>query len=211
MNTTLSDQLNKTVLELLGHHNDPKKDTELIIQTKYQRCLARLCLILEKIMEHGIKDGLFGTTYFWNYAENLDKCLPGTEGKELLKRIREFSKGSIGRGRVFVRLTLNEGTLPEYLKALLFAPNLTMQYYREAALLRNEEQVTMLLRTLETLKSCQFNFIVKDKKLDDADYWLKFAGRNKVEYSVADTSTNTAVLAPPNLTKNQQKFELNTT
>jgi hypothetical protein len=52
-----------------------------------------------------------GTTCPWNYLENLDKCLPGPEIKEVIRRIKTFNGGNLGRGRVFIRLTLNEGSV----------------------------------------------------------------------------------------------------
>jgi hypothetical protein len=36
----------------------------------FHRNIFKLCL-----------DGIFGATYFWNYIENLDKCLPGAGKK----------------------------------------------------------------------------------------------------------------------------------
>lgn len=68
--------------------------------------------------------GLFGTTYPWHYIENLDKCLPGAE-KDIIKRVKETNKGNIGRGRVFLRLCLNEKSLGEYLRALIWNTSLT--------------------------------------------------------------------------------------
>jgi hypothetical protein len=52
---------------------------------------------------------IFTGTHFWNFLENLDQCLPGNEAKEVLKKVRETAKTPHGRGRVFIRLSLNEG------------------------------------------------------------------------------------------------------
>lgn len=46
-------------------------------------------------------------------------------------------------------------------------------YYTERAILRNEEDFQVLLSLCETLKIFDFDFVIKDKGLDDIDYWTK--------------------------------------
>lgn len=55
----------------------------------------------------------------------------------------------LGRGRVALRLALNEGALVDYLRALLFNQELTVKYYHEYALMRSEEHVSICLMLLE--------------------------------------------------------------
>ena len=40
--------------------------------------------------------------------------------KDILNDVRECSKTPLGRGRVFVRVALNEGAVVDYLKALVW-------------------------------------------------------------------------------------------
>jgi hypothetical protein len=61
-----------------------------------------LCLSIKDVQ-------LFGTTHYWNYLENIDQCLPGAEAKEIIRTVKELYKGNIARGRVFIRLALNQG------------------------------------------------------------------------------------------------------
>jgi hypothetical protein len=67
---------------------------------------------LEKILEYGLKGklervpstdtlsnsdkGIFSTTYYWNYIENLTSCLPGPEASSVIKRVKELNKGAVG-------------------------------------------------------------------------------------------------------------------
>jgi hypothetical protein len=133
-----------------------------------------LCYSIEGILEQGRKEvSVFSSTSLWNYLEQVTECLPGTQAKETIKEIKDIQKGNLGRSRVFIRLTLNEHTLPEYLKALVWNIPLTESYYRESAIIRNEEHFITMLSLLESLHAVPFNFIVKDKNLEDPDYWSK--------------------------------------
>lgn len=133
-----------------------------------------MCYSVEGILEHGRKEtSVFSNTSLWNYLEQVTDCLPGTQAKETIKIIKEAQKGNLGRSRVFIRLTLNEHTLPEYLKALVWNVTLTESYYRESAIIRNEEYFITMLSLLESLHSIPFNFIIKDKNLEDPEYWSK--------------------------------------
>eukprot|EP01114_Cavostelium_apophysatum_P015670 TRINITY_DN4321_c0_g1_i1.p1 TRINITY_DN4321_c0_g1~~TRINITY_DN4321_c0_g1_i1.p1 ORF type:complete len:409 (+),score=100.54 TRINITY_DN4321_c0_g1_i1:86-1312(+) len=197
----LLSELQKVVNELAEYNQDNRKDESLHLQTKYHRCLARLCYMLERILEHGIRDtALFGTTHFWSYLEQLDRCLPGPEVKDVLRKVKECSKGNIGRGRVFLRLTLNEGSLVEYLRALMWNPQLTGSSYRETAILRDDEQSTAFLTVLESLQTFKFSFLLKDKDLDEADYWERHLAR-KPTSNTATAISSDSMLAPANLTE----------
>lgn len=46
-------------------------------------------------------------------------------------------------------------------------------YYSERAILRNEEDFQVLLSLCETLRIFDFDYVVKDKNLDDPEYWGK--------------------------------------
>jgi hypothetical protein len=151
-------QLTNLISEISDMQSDPNRQTDVQLQTNYQRHLARLCYILEKILDHGLKGfflsiliiyleilidddvdiNLFGSTHFWNYIEQLNKCLPGPEIKDLIRRVKECGRSSVARGRIFIRIALNEGlynfyttwstfiaSLSDYLRALIWNKDLT--------------------------------------------------------------------------------------
>jgi len=189
----------KKVMNELQDYKDDKKDHSIHIQTKYQRCLARLCYMIEKILEHGIKDvSLFGTgTYFWSYLENLDKCLPGADVKSLIKKVKDTISGNLGRGRVFIRVTLNDGSFIEYISALAWNTQLTTTYYRETAILRNEHHMSLFIAMLDNIKPFKFDFVLKDKALDDPDYWDRYLARKPTANGISVSTVN--MLVPSNL------------
>jgi len=189
----LLDDLKNVISHVANFAFNTKKDTDVHVQTKYQRTLAKLCYLLELIFNHGLKDvSLLSTTFIWNYLENLDKCLPGPEAKEVIRKIRELNKGQLGRGRVFIRLTLNEGTTAEYLKSLTFNTSLTGTYYKENAILRSEEQLNAFLSIIDIVTPFKFDFNVTDKNLDDPDYWEKVTTKSAIV-------NRTTLLAPEGL------------
>jgi len=192
-------ELKKIVHELSSFPPDVVTLKDIRVQTLYQRCLTRLLYTLEKILEHGIKDvSTFGTgTYFWSYLESLPQCLPGSEAKEVIRVVKATIGGNLGRGRVFLRLSLNEGTVSENLGALMFNVALTNTYYRKTAIVADEDHVAVLLPMLEALKQYKFEFTTDDKDLDDHTYWNKLVRRT--DANVVDKSN--PLSAPLGLTK----------
>eukprot|EP01116_Phalansterium_solitarium_P019977 TRINITY_DN5764_c0_g1_i1.p1 TRINITY_DN5764_c0_g1~~TRINITY_DN5764_c0_g1_i1.p1 ORF type:complete len:610 (+),score=192.92 TRINITY_DN5764_c0_g1_i1:183-2012(+) len=158
-----------------GHTSDDPNQ-----QTTYYRWLARLCFVIEKILSHDMKDtSVFSKTTFWDFLENLPKCLPGMEAKTFIALVKDLNKGSLGRGRIFIRMALNEKLLAEYLRALIWHPNLVSTYYKKTAILSIEEQVQVLMPSVETLDAFDFNLSVKDALLDADDYWQLVAEHRK--------------------------------
>jgi len=95
-------------------------------------------------------------------------------------------------------LTLNEGSITEYLRALIWNPTLTAEFYRDTAILRNDEQTTTILAILENARHFKFNFVLKDKLLDEMDYWEKHLARKSRSASRNGLTTD-SMLAPSNL------------
>jgi len=186
-------ELKQNISEIENFDESKKNSSDIHIETKYQRSLARLCYSLELILNDGLKDiSLFGSTFFWNYLENLDKCLPGPVAKNILGKVKEINKGNLGRGRVFIRLTLNDGTLAEYIKALSWNSTLTESFYKEDAILRSDNLLNSFLSLLDITTTLKFNFVIKDKNLDDPDYWNKLTRKSSILNS-------TTLMAPDNL------------
>lgn len=169
----LVQELKLTVQNLIA--GTTRQGGTLLVLTDETPLTATLCYCLEHLLSHGMKDvGFFSSTVLWHYVENLARCLPGSQSKDLLHRIRETSKTDTGRGRLFLRAALNEGSLQEYLSALRFNEQLTKKYFHNYALLRTEDNCAIVMLLLESLAVLKFRLAVKpDKELDKEDYWSR--------------------------------------
>tara|TARA_R110002050_G_scaffold42687_5_gene102637 strand:+ start:254 stop:874 length:621 start_codon:yes stop_codon:yes gene_type:complete len=135
---------------------------------------ARLCYTLEKILSHGLRDtAVFGKTYFWNYVKNLNVCLPSTSST--LESIRDMTSSTCGRGRLFLRMALNERALADYMSALVWNASLTEKHYKPFALLQREEDASIFLLLLENLNKVEFSLATPDPALDNPEYWTNLS------------------------------------
>lgn len=94
-----------------------------------------ICLSLVSLPLFLSDKGFFGKTTPFEFIEHLGECLPGCE--RFLERVRSGAKTNIGsqslfnyftflgRTRVFLRESLNEGTLEENLSSLAWNATLT--------------------------------------------------------------------------------------
>jgi len=137
----------------------------------------KLCFLLECVVVHGLKDRLIGHYTFWDVAEKLPECLPGSETN--LTTVKDISKTPIGRQRVFIRVCLNEGALVETLTALVWNEVVLKNFYKDTAILRNAEYSNSMLTFLDTLKIFTFSLVVKDAGFEKANYW------NQIDFPTA--------------------------
>eukprot|EP01117_Protostelium_nocturnum_P008524 TRINITY_DN3058_c0_g1_i1.p1 TRINITY_DN3058_c0_g1~~TRINITY_DN3058_c0_g1_i1.p1 ORF type:complete len:398 (-),score=109.03 TRINITY_DN3058_c0_g1_i1:189-1382(-) len=174
-----------------------KNDVEFL-----ERNLNRLCYLLEKILEHGLNAlSLFSTTFFWNYLEELDQCLPGNEIKDSIKQVKLISGTGVGRGRVFIRKMLNEGSLFENLSAAIWNQILTEKYYRDTAIIRHPASSIRFLNIIERLKDFHFELDVQDRTLDYPDYWERLVeSRKRLDSLGANGLDNQILSSLSNLT-----------
>eukprot|EP01133_Synstelium_polycarpum_P012613 gene12613-14803_t len=121
--------------------------------------LLKICFYVEKILSEGIK----GQTVMWDFLQNLPKCLPDTA--RIIELSKDCSRSSVGRGRIFIRLALNEGGLADYLSALLYSQDVV----------KNPEFSSTFLSLLSSLSHIQFSLVVKDRELDKQSYWEEIA------------------------------------
>jgi len=136
--------------------------------------LLKICFCVEKILNNNLKDVNFiGQTLMWDFLQNLPKCMPGTT--EIVELAKDCSKTSLGRGRVFIRLALNEGSLGDFISALCFSSDILKSYYKDSALIRNTEFSNLFQSLLSALAHIQFSLVVKDKDLEKPNYWEEMA------------------------------------
>ncbi|EGC34200.1 hypothetical protein DICPUDRAFT_153601 [Dictyostelium purpureum] len=162
------------LLDITKSENDGVKEEEQTMIQDRNPSLLRICYCVEKILSNELKDVNFlSSTTMWDFLQNLPQCLPDTgRNVELAK---DCTKTSIGRGRVLIRLALNDGLLEEYISSLCFSEDVLKSYYKENALLRNSEFLMMFQSLIAMLSHIQFSLAVKDKDLDKANYWEDIA------------------------------------
>src|SRR5262245_43925467 len=65
---------------------------------------------LETAFQYGLKDiAFFGRTMIYHFFAHLTDCLPNAAGlRQLMRVLKEHARTDLGRGRLFLRLALNE-------------------------------------------------------------------------------------------------------
>ena len=124
----------------------------------------RLCYIIEKVASHGLMDrGVFSKTTIWDYVQNLGKCLPG--GQSAVDKASKEAKTPIGKGRVFIRVSLNECSLADYMSSLIWNESLT----RFHSILYNYIGIFYLLFSffIKEILSSKFNFCFRRTQTND--------------------------------------------
>lgn len=117
--------------------------------------------------------------------------------------MKELAQTDVGRGRMALRLALNEKSLPAYLNALLFNDELTHKYYHEYALMRVEEHHSIVLMLLEALQhAVRFQLYVKDARVNNANYWSQCGAVQQLARARSDFPA--AQLAPDALALRKQ-------
>jgi len=176
----LVSELKECVQQLLAANNQPPETPRPTQSEETPRGLQveifdespfaqKLIFLLECILIHGLKDRLIGHYSFWDVAEKLPECLPGSAAN--LTTVKDISKTPIGRQRVFIRVCLNEGAMVETLTALVWNEQLLKNFYKETAILRNSEFSNSMLELLDTLKSVTFSLVVKDSGFEKPTFW----------------------------------------
>ncbi|ELR21632.1 RUN domain containing protein [Acanthamoeba castellanii str. Neff] len=136
-----------------------------------------LCFVLEKIFLHELKTGPRGN--IWEFIERLQDSLPGNQAAGMLDKLRNWTRSSIGRGRAFLRLSLNQHAVVEYLQALVWNTGLLRAFYTQGAFFRNEHLVTEMMEQLELVLPLQFSLTMHFAEIDREDYWN--AHRREIE------------------------------
>ncbi|KAL6067256.1 Differentially expressed in FDCP 8, variant 2 [Balamuthia mandrillaris] len=172
----LCKHLKVVVAELLAQHatklggeQDDSLGTLLNPFCERHDLAQHLCFLLEQVLSHGLNNtAFFGTSCFWSYVQHLESSLPGTG--TIVKTAKKLGRSDLGKGRLFLRLALNEGSIHEYLSALLWNTALTTKHYQEASFLRSEYGEEFL-KALEQLVPLRFSYKLNDKDLELPNFW----------------------------------------
>ncbi|KJE89387.1 hypothetical protein CAOG_00866 [Capsaspora owczarzaki ATCC 30864] len=160
----------QSVLSHAAHNGSSLDDTSIGVQ--------QFCLILEKILYHGLKPpkkGWISSRHceFWDVlelaaADNRRKsALVVSRLRPVVTAIESYCKSPRGKSRVFIRMALMEKRLAEYLQFVLQNPERLGEYYEREALLRGEEESLLIIGSLVGLNVIDFIFCIKGTQMDD--------------------------------------------
>lgn len=118
------------------------------------------------------------------------KWIPqGKQAAGVLEKLRVWTRSPVGRGRAFIRLSLNQRTIIEYLEvrsplisaqrlmhshlwtdwtaqALVWNAGLVQAFFTRGAFFRNEHLVTEMMEQLATIEPLQFSLTMHYANLD---------------------------------------------
>jgi len=116
-------------------------------------------------------------------------CAQGKQAQQVLTKLRNWGRSNVGRGRAFLRMSLNQHTIVEYfqvgqsgrlfslpcscfftqsrsIQALVWNMELVETFYKEGALFRNEFLVFEMMEQLELVLPLQFSLTMHFSELD---------------------------------------------
>ena len=135
--------------------------------------VTELCASLESVFMHGLidKNIIRSSTTYWDYVKNIKTTW--VSGEEVITKIMKIPEISsdIGRARCFLRIALNEKRLLEYFTSLTSNEEITKKNYLAKALLREEEQVTIVKNFLRSIGDVRFSLSLIEERLNSADCW----------------------------------------
>ncbi|KAK6624967.1 hypothetical protein RUM43_005258 [Polyplax serrata] len=155
------------------------------LATESDQLVYELCECLELALNHGLRNrplqknsstleqvtGMVANTLkyprespcFWHYVrEHLNK-----HELERYSSLKEVWT-DFGRGRAWLRSSLNERSLNRYIQNLLMKPNNALTYYHEWSLLLDEELNAVLPDIASGLSSIFFAISINDKRLNES-------------------------------------------
>eukprot|EP01096_Ripella_sp_DP13-Kostka_P002627 TRINITY_DN1353_c0_g1_i1.p1 TRINITY_DN1353_c0_g1~~TRINITY_DN1353_c0_g1_i1.p1 ORF type:complete len:497 (-),score=221.09 TRINITY_DN1353_c0_g1_i1:93-1583(-) len=136
------------------------------------RC-QELCFLLEAVAHYGLRDiGMFTSTTFWDFAQRIETLAP--QGKDFVKRVNESSRSGLGRGRMFIRLCLNNHNTDSCFVALISNQKLVEKYYVHDSILRHPEYSSIFVSLVQGLKTVKFDLLMQDRMVDMPDFWRPF-------------------------------------
>lgn len=90
--------------------------------------------------------------------------------RDVIEQIRKLNyvNNDIGRGRAWIRITLNEMSLVSYLENMLKNPSYVRSFYKPSAFLRDSEKCDILKNYLiGIVESCKFELVVDNSLLNN--------------------------------------------
>ncbi|XP_044754864.1 sorting nexin-29 [Coccinella septempunctata] len=184
------------------------------LATEFDSCVIALCLTLEQVLSHGLRSkplelpqtstlkqvsGIVASSLligneplsFWPFIRN-HLTRHEQERYTVLKNIHTDT----GKGRAWIRSTLNERSLERYINTLLGDTKSLEIYYEDWALLRDHEKSSMLPNMAAGLAAILFAISIDKVELNDLNSQQKLlSGLSKsepvIEAPIQDPSKNT--------------------
>ncbi|KNC50503.1 uncharacterized protein AMSG_00664 [Thecamonas trahens ATCC 50062] len=172
--------------------------------------LRNLCVALEQILSHGIKHAVpasrfkrKGAPLLWAFLAQLEVC-DGARGTAAIQTIRslELLKTDADRVRALIKYALVEGSLDEYLQALLDVPDGIQTYYEPHALMASPEHAPLLVSFVVPLKALNFDLDMLDVQFEEFERPAEKTVVSNIMFEVETTPgrspspTPQAVLSP---------------
>ena len=142
----------------------------------------RYLYTLEASLNHGLKDSMasffFGHTRLFDMFAALVQSFPKAErasAEHDVSEARFFGNSSVGRSRILIRMLLNKGQFHEWLSNLRFNLTVLERFYEPWALFRTQDEMVSVGNAVDAVaRLATFHFDVKDKLLNEEDYWDRF-------------------------------------
>jgi hypothetical protein len=135
-----------------------------------------LCAVLEAIFLHGLKDSLLNRVTQALSGPDFDAMpQPSFWGpllvfshRQIIKQIQSLSQitTEVGYCRAWIRQTLNDGTLANYLCYIKQNSSALKPYYNRWAYIRDPDLVEVTQRSMETLDNVSFNLACNSSLLN---------------------------------------------
>ncbi|XP_074026375.1 sorting nexin-29 [Leptinotarsa decemlineata] len=187
------------------------------LATEFDSCVAAICVCLESVFLHGLRSKPLSTSDQNSSLRQVSDILVhtlniGNEGssfwpfvkKHLTKHEQERYIvlkqiwTDTGRGRAWIRSSLNERSLERYCHILLSNADLLKEYYESWSILRDEEKNSMLPNMAAGLNSILFAISIDKPDLNSGVTPRPEVHKNKVEPIIETT-------VPENKDKLKQK------
>eukprot|EP00124_Ichthyophonus_hoferi_P000443 Ihof_evm14s16 gene=Ihof_evmTU14s16 len=137
--------------------------------------VLHLCRILEASLSHGLVMVANSSSYFigrrpseevaavcfWDYINEANNNVQDS-CRETIRNLQDLSSSRI-RGQTWIRLSLMEKRLADYIVRARNDDVVTRKYYNPYALLRSDDGLVMIT-LLDVLRSVDFTFCLKDER-----------------------------------------------
>ncbi|XP_063933436.1 DENN domain-containing protein 5A-like [Zophobas morio] len=149
----------------------PAEEEYASFNKKVQNGIVRLCVVIEYIFNHG-KIGDFDQSTF---GQLLWKCSlsHATELNEDIRRIRSLHEVTsfIGRGRAFMKLSIEKGILHNHMNTLLLNIELLQGLYEPHAMILDKNLVDRLMAIISTIRLCDCSCFSEKYYARDLTSW----------------------------------------
>ena len=119
--------------------------------------------------------GIIIKTSVWDFLASIKKCLPNGEGGEIdriVSKSNELGKTTIGKSRIFIRLSLNENSLKHFLIALFWNKKLTASFYFPFAFFCSDDFFLEFMEIFEIFSDIKFVLSIFNDQLNSFSYYL---------------------------------------